>query len=166
MSDVTDNAENQSEHVFRLIYNSHSLIAQEDGTSELGDIFTTARRNNKRLGVTGALVISEGAFAQALEGDEAVVRELYEHISHDERHERVTLLEADAVEGRTFGRWAMAKVAEDGGPDIRLLSNASKGRIVAAGTDGHVTPEQETVLAYMRESLAGAVEASPPDARR
>ena len=64
--------------------------------------------------MTGALVISEGAFAQALEGDEAVVRELYEHISHDERHERVTLLEADAVEGRTFGRWAMAKVAEDG----------------------------------------------------
>ena len=35
MSDVTDNAENQSEHVFRLIYNSHSLIAQEDGTSSL-----------------------------------------------------------------------------------------------------------------------------------
>ena len=47
----------------------------------------------------------------------------------------------------------MAKVAEDGGPDIRVLSNAGKGTLVLASPDGHVTPEQETVLAVMRESI-------------
>jgi len=47
----------------------------------------------------------------------------------------------------------MAKVAQDGGPDIRLLSHADRGRIVAAGPDRHVTPGQETVLEFMRNSL-------------
>jgi Sensors of blue-light using FAD len=83
-----------------------------------------------------------------------VVRDLYERISQDERHDKVTLLEAHAVGGRTFGRWAMAKVAQDGGPDIRLLSNADRGRIVSAGADHHITPEQDTVLEFMRSSLA------------
>ena len=154
MSDVADTAENESQQVFRLIYNSHSCIAPDDGVTELGAIFTTARRNNKRLGVTGALVITEDAFAQTLEGDEPVVRELYEHICRDPRHESVSLLEAETVDGRSFGRWAMAKVAADGGPDIRLLSNATRGTIVSAGPDGHLTPEQEKVLAFMRESIA------------
>jgi len=154
MSEATATTENDSQRVFRLIYRSHSCIAPDGNATELGDIFTTARRNNKRLGVTGALVITDDTFAQTLEGDEAVVRELYESICSDPRHKDVTLLKAETVEGRTFGRWAMAKVAADGGPDIRLLSNASKGTIVLAGSDGHVTPEQESVLALMRESIA------------
>jgi hypothetical protein len=138
--------------IFRLIYNSHSRI-EGDRSAALGDIFTTARRNNQRLGVTGALVTTEAGFAQTLEGDEAVVRDLYDSICRDGRHDQVHLLEADTVDDRTFGRWAMAKVAEDGGPDIRLLSNAAKGGIVAAGPDGHVTPEQEAVLGRMRDSI-------------
>ncbi|MGI8714897.1 MAG: BLUF domain-containing protein [Solirubrobacteraceae bacterium] len=152
MSDATDTADSQP--VFRLIYNSHSLIAPDQSQSELGAIFTTARRNNKRLGVTGALVITEEAFVQALEGDESVVRDLFDGISRDERHDRVKVVEAQTVAARTFGRWAMAKVAADGGPDIRLLSNAQRGSIVAAGADHHITPEQETVLAQMRASVA------------
>jgi hypothetical protein len=142
-----------SERVFRLIYSSHSRIAEGEAKAELGAIFTTARRNNKRLGVTGALVITGDAFAQTLEGDEVVVRELYESICGDSRHDRVTLLDEETVDGRTFGRWAMAQVSEDGGPDIRLMSNADKGKIVAASPDSHVTPDQETVLGFMRDSI-------------
>jgi hypothetical protein len=139
--------------MFRLIYRSQSRIAAEDAKPELGAIFATARRNNKRLGVTGALIISDDAFAQALEGEEPVVRELYETICRDPRHEGVTLIGAEAVAERVFGRWAMAKVAEDGGPDIRLASNAGKRTIVAVGADEHLTPEQDTLLASMRQAL-------------
>ena len=147
MSDATD-----VEPTFRLMYRSHSLIAADKRKTSLGSIFTTARRNNRQL---GALVISDDHFVQALEGDESVVRDLYARIGQDSRHEDVTLLEAEVVDGRVFGRWAMAKVATDGGSDIRLMSNASKGVIVATpGADPSVTPEQETVLAYMRDSIA------------
>jgi hypothetical protein len=154
MSDVPATGEADDQPVFRLIYRSHSRIAAGDGKSQLGDIFTSARRNNRDLGVTGALVTTDEDFAQALEGDEAVVRELFARIRADARHEDVTVIEEDTVPGRIFGRWAMAKVAESGGPDIRLLSHADKRSIVMAGPDGHVTPEQESVLARMRESIA------------
>ena len=155
MTDMLGDAAGESESVFRLIYHSQSLIASDQRRSELGKIFTTARRNNKRLGVTGALMVSGDSFVQTLEGDEAVVRDLYAAITQDARHDSVSLLEEQVVDGRTFGRWAMAKVGTDGASDIRLLSNASKGVIVAVpGTDPSVTREQETVLSSMRESLA------------
>jgi len=142
--------------VFRLIYSSRSLLAPADEPGELGSIFTAARQNNRALGITGALLAADHAFAQTLEGEERAVRDLYERIARDPRHEELTILEEGDVDGRVFGRWAMAKVADGGGPDIRLMSNASVGQIVAAGPDSHVTPEQEQVIGFMRESLVGA----------
>jgi hypothetical protein len=141
--------------VFRLVYRSHSVIPAESRRAGLGEIFTTARRNNKALDVTGALMISDDAFVQVLEGDEPAVRGLYATINGDDRHRDVTLLKEETVADRAFGRWAMAKVADDGGSDIRLLSNAAKGVIVALpGADAPATAEQEDLLAFMRESLA------------
>ncbi len=155
MSDATGPSDQDTQHVFRLIYRSHSLIAPDQRRTELGAIFTTARQTNRRLGITGALMISEDAFVQTLEGEESAVRELYASIAQDPRHDHVTILEEQTAVERTFGRWAMAKVSEDDGPDIRLLSNARKGVIVLApGQDQTVTAAQETVLALMRKSLA------------
>jgi hypothetical protein len=147
---------NEPAPVFRLIYCSHSTIDPERTRAELGAIFATARRNNREIGVTGALVVADDWFVQTLEGEEPVVRKLYEQIANDSRHEQVTLLEATNVEDRTFGRWAMARVSEDGGPDIRLLSNAKAGTIVEAGADHHISSEQESVLAFMRGSVTAA----------
>ena len=146
--------------VFRLVYRSRSVVVPESRRTELGAIFTAARSNNKGLDITGALLITESAFAQTLEGEERAVRALFERIGRDPRHESITVLEEAHVDGRVFGRWAMAKVAEDGGPDIRMMSNAARGQIVAAGPDSHVTPEQEQIIGFMRESLL-EVEAPP-----
>ncbi len=141
--------------MFRLVYRSHSAIPAAERTAGLGEIFATARRNNKALDVTGALMISDDAFVQVLEGDEAAVRALYARIGADDRHQDVTLLKEEDVGGRTFGRWAMAKVADGGGADIRLMSNAGKGVIVAVPrADASITAEQEEILAFMRETLA------------
>ena len=84
-----------------------------------------------------------------LEGDEAAVRELYGTISDDSRHDHVTLLETRAVTNRIFSRWAMARVSEDGEADIPLIAHVD-GISPAAGH--RVTPEQESVLAFMREA--------------
>ena len=77
---------------FRLIYRSHNRIPGDRRKAELGAIFSAARSTNKRLDVTGALLTSGDWFVQALEGDEAVVRDLYERIGKDARHERVVEL--------------------------------------------------------------------------
>ena len=95
MSDVTDGASTTGE-TFRLMYLSHDLIEPEDRKKALGALFSQARSNNKRRGITGALLVSGNTFIQTLEGEESVVRQVYETIRRDPRHEAVELLETAA----------------------------------------------------------------------
>lgn len=149
---MTDAPADNTGTVFRLIYRSHSLILAADRKRELGEIFSVARSKNKKRAVTGALLITEDQFVQALEGPEQVVRPLYERICEDRRHDKVELLENGDVPGRVFGRWAMAKVGADSEADIPLLTNVDKGGISPA-QPRPATAEQQPVLGFMRQSL-------------
>jgi Sensors of blue-light using FAD len=158
---MTETAAGDSGPVFRLTYRSHSRIGTAERKQQLGEIFSVARSANKKLGVTGALLINDDQFVQTLEGPEPAVRDLYTKISKDRRHEHVELLESGDVAGRVFGRWAMAKMAADGEPDIPLLTNVDKGGISPA-QPRPATEAQEAVLGLMRQSLRRAG-ASAPD---
>ena len=138
-----------TEQTFRLMYRSRDLIPAEARKAELGRLFTEARSNNKKRGITGALLLSEDRFVQVLEGDEAAVRALFTHIERDGRHDSVSVLESGMVARRLFARWAMAKVAEDGEPDIPLIAHV-EGISPAAGRG--TTPEQDQVLDAMRSA--------------
>ena len=140
-----------AESVFRLIYRSQSLIDPAQRSPELASIFTTARSNNRGHAITGALMVTDTTFVQALEGEEDEVRALYETIEKDSRHEQVDVLEQTEAP-RAFGRWAMAEVATDDRPDRRLVSNPSSAEIVKMGRDPSITPEQEEVLAFLRDA--------------
>jgi hypothetical protein len=137
------------DRVFRLIYRSRSAIPQPDRKVALGKIFSQARSKNKGQHITGALLVSGDWFAQVLEGDEALVRELYRKIGQDQRHDQVTLLETHTLTNRIFSRWAMARVSEDGESDIPLIAHVD-GISPAAGN--RATPDQESVLSFMREA--------------
>jgi len=152
---MTETAADGAGPVFRLIYRSHSRIAAAGRKQELGEIFSVARSSNKKLGVTGALLITDDQFVQALEGPEQVVRDLYTKINKDKRHEHVELLESGDVPARVFGKWAMAEVAADGEPDIPLLANVDKGGISPAQPRPG-SAAQEPVLDLMRQSLRHA----------
>jgi len=136
---------------FRLIYRSHNRIPAAQRKSEHGAIFSVARSQNKKADITGALLISGDWFVQALEGDEPAVKALYDHISKDRRHERVSVIDEQDVEERVFSRWSMARVSEDGEPDIPLLMNVDKGGASPAAPRP-TTPEQDAVLDRMREA--------------
>jgi Sensors of blue-light using FAD len=152
---MTDAAAGDSGPVFRLIYHSRSRISAAERKYQLGEIFSVARSMNKKIGVTGALLITDDEFVQTLEGSEPVVRRLYAKIYKDKRHEHVELLETGDVPERVFGKWAMAKVAADGEPDIPLLTNVDKGGISPAQPRS-TTEAQETVLDFMRQALRHA----------
>lgn len=138
------------DQVFRLIYRSKNRIPPADRKITLGAVFSKSRSNNKGKHITGALLVSGDWFAQVLEGNESLVRELYGKIEADARHDHITLLETRAAVNRIFSRWAMARVAEDGESDIPLIAHAD-GISPAAGH--RTTPEQESVLGFMREAL-------------
>ncbi len=147
---MADETTEQAAGTFRLIYRSHDLIPPEGRRAALGELFSHARSNNKRLELTGALLVSDDWFVQTLEGEEATVRGLFASIEQDPRHDRVEVLEADPVSGRVFSRWSMARVAEDGEHDIPLI--AHRDGIHAAAPRLDHTEEQEGILKVMRDA--------------
>ena len=94
--------------LFFLLYVSRSLLRLPDEAGEVERIVTVARRENERLGVTGALIFTQAHFAQVLEGDRAAVETLMERIGRDPRHDMVTIVSAGERDGRLFGQWSMA----------------------------------------------------------
>lgn len=70
-------------------------------------ILSSARRNNVRDGITGALICREDLYMQLLEGAEPLVQEAYKRISADSRHTEVRLLFAGSADARLFPEWAM-----------------------------------------------------------
>jgi hypothetical protein len=102
--------------LYSLAYFSRNTI--EDGSGQMQahieQILVSARRNNAANGVTGALLFSDGCFAQVLEGPRDEVEAIFETIQCDPRHRDVTILHLHAVEHRSFGAWSMAFGGIDG----------------------------------------------------
>src|SRR4051812_40466226 len=98
--------------LFSLAYRSCSLIQESttDGLSELTRLLETARARNKGLDVTGALIFSEGLFAQILEGEETAVKQIFQSIQRDRRHTDLYVLPNEPYEQRRFQSWSMAFV--------------------------------------------------------
>jgi len=97
--------------LLRLAYVSRSALPGNLKSREaIADILTSARRNNKATGVTGALLVTDAAFAQVLEGEQAAVEATYKRITLDRRHHDIVLLLREPISERQFPQWAMAHI--------------------------------------------------------
>ena len=98
------------EKVYRVLYCSRNCIdgRPEQQLQEVQSILASSRKNNGADGITGALLFSQGMFAQVLEGPLEQVERTFERIQGDMRHADVTVLEAGFVEARDFPEWSMA----------------------------------------------------------
>lgn len=139
---------------FRLVYRSHSRISHDEREAVLGQIFDVARAKNKAAGVTGALLITDHYFVQALEGEEPVVRSLYERISEDQRHDDVVLMDERSVPSRLFPRWAMAQVSAAGHADVPLHTIDG---VISRAADHPSTRDQAAFLRFMRNTIGADV---------
>ncbi len=99
----------------RVLYCSRNLIPgdPESVAADIRSILAASRRNNARDGVTGALLFSQGCFAQVLEGPLDAVESAFERIQCDERHSDVTVLQSGPVTARDFPDWSMAFTGPD-----------------------------------------------------
>ena len=98
-------------NIVRLTYASR--LTKKLGPKALEKIMVVSRRNNQKLGVTGALCHSPRGFLQILEGPANTVNELYNRIVKDTRHSAVTLLEYAPIPYRDFENWSMAYFRAD-----------------------------------------------------
>ena len=91
--------------IIHLIY--ASVATQNFGAVELTELLQQSREANERLGLTGILLYSDGSFFQVLEGEVAVVDQLYAKIRRDKRHEQSTLIIREPIVRRSFANWSM-----------------------------------------------------------
>lgn len=99
----------------RLVYLSRNDISGTNDTlqSEMSQILRSARENNSKRNVTGALMFNAEVFAQVLEGPHDELESLFAHIESDERHSEISMLDFGPVESRGFPEWAMAYVGDE-----------------------------------------------------
>ena len=96
--------------LYRLIYYSANTIVglEEEVTESVAQILRTSQRNNAAVGVSGALMFTDGLFAQILEGPRGAVETVFDRIQLDDRHGEVRLLAFEPVARRSFAHWSMA----------------------------------------------------------
>jgi Mg2+ and Co2+ transporter CorA len=91
--------------MYRLVYVS---TAKTDlGPEDIGRILDVSQSNNHERYITGFLAHNGRNFMQALEGEYDEVREIYDRILADDRHEGVVQLLGENISQRAFPDWAM-----------------------------------------------------------
>ena len=115
----------------RIIYRSQPFGFD---TAMLAGILSAARRNNPRLGITGALVCRHDLYLQLIEGPGEAIDALYAQIEADDRHFDVRLLLSEAMGERLFPNWAML--------DDTAPSQFWSAQDVAAGALEGANPEE------------------------
>jgi hypothetical protein len=91
--------------MFSLTYVSSAV--KPFSPRELRDLLEICVRNNRRLEVTGMLLYRDGKFMQVLEGEESVVKGVYEKLGRDPRHSGLVALLRGSVSDRNFPDWSM-----------------------------------------------------------
>lgn len=104
---------------YQLVYSSSP--AKKMMQSHLYIILRNARLKNKRSNITGLLVFTDGIFLQVLEGEENIVKTIFETIQSDTRHQDITILFEGYVGDRAFPNWEMAYSS----PSARDMANWS-----------------------------------------
>lgn len=148
-------------NIVRLTYVSR--LAKGVNHAALEKIAAVSRRNNPKLGVTGALCSSPRGFLQILEGPPEAVNEIFQRIVLDRRNTGVTLLEYAKVPFREFENWSMAYVRSD---EIAkaLLHKYSTHRVFDPFTMGPV--QARVFLLAVTELNAKHLERQKAEARR
>lgn len=85
-------------HTIVYISNAINLLKEK----KLDELFLQSLKNNTSKDITGILLYKEGTFIQILEGKELVVKQLFENISKDSRHNHLTKILDRGIQKRLF----------------------------------------------------------------
>jgi len=132
----------------QLIYSSRPFGYD---SAMLGGILIAARRNNRRDGLTGALICRHDIYLQLLEGPDDAVTAAYARIVRDDRHLDLAVLSSTAVAARMFPQWDM--LDDPARSWLWSPAEVADGIVETAGSAAAVA-----VFARVAEELAVATE--------
>lgn len=91
-----------------------SVQTQVMTKQEVENFLFKIREKNKRLAITGVLLLIQGKFVQYIEGPAEEIEAVYAKIKTDPRHNELLLLDQGDTSTRQFKNWDMAyKEVED-----------------------------------------------------
>ncbi len=90
--------------LYQLVYASRPFGFDD---AMLNGILLSARANNTRDGITGALICRADIYLQLLEGSERAVETAFARIARDDRHLEVNRRFCAPADERLFPKWAM-----------------------------------------------------------
>jgi len=85
-----------------------SAQAQTLRDKDIEDLLFNAREKNRRLAITGVLLLIQGKFIQYIEGYEEDIDSVYDSIKVDTRHNDLLLLDSGYIDKRQYKNWSMA----------------------------------------------------------
>jgi Sensors of blue-light using FAD len=105
----------------------HSIYASTAASifkeSDIPSLLEHVRAANAQRAISGMLLYIEGGFFQVLEGDDAVVDDLYSRIERDRRHCKMTLIIREPIAVRDFSEWTMGFCTVDSVEAGSLIGN-------------------------------------------
>lgn len=130
-----------NKNVFQLTYRSRA--AEGLTTSQIMEIVDEAVGFNNPHDITGCLVFDQGFFIQLLEGEKAIVEQLYTKIKKDKRHFQFEILSKGWTSERQFKSWDMGYISMEDyalGEKAELVSKARKA-LDTISTKNDFTPK-------------------------
>lgn len=73
----------------------------------LSHIYSSSRKNNQRIGVSGMLSFRNGYYLQVIEGGDFEVNKLFARICSDDRHKDISVIFNTSISQRSFPKWSM-----------------------------------------------------------
>ena len=145
--------------IFTTAYTSEMVRPMSD--VELIDLLVDSRTRNAARGVTGLLLYRSGRVMQMLEGEAAVVRDLYDRIRRDVRHTNVTNVWTSSAARRRFPTWTMGfeNLEQDdrAGSSHALADRDERDVFSPLPLERSITPEQQDYLERRQAALRRAL---------
>lgn len=102
-----------------------SIQSQVLTNQDIESMLFHIREKNKRLAITGILLLIQGKFVQYIEGQATEIDKVYESIKKDSRHNELILLDSGEIESRQFKDWSMAYKKVGDGEIKDILGHSS-----------------------------------------
>jgi AraC-like DNA-binding protein len=103
---------------FELSYKSD--FSENTINKDVEKIIETSLINNKRLNITGCLIVYQKSFFQILEGPKTNVLSVFKKIENDKRHKNVNLIWKGSKVNRLFEDWSMALISKKGNLNLKI----------------------------------------------
>lgn len=134
-----------------LVYISRATQPVTD--AELQALARISQENNKKVDITGVLIMNGQYFLQVLEGPSDAVNQAYTRILRDPRHKDMVIIHTALHKQRIFGEWFMRAINLDNTNANLDIPGFKKQMLGMIQGDEHARENTLALLSHFNEKL-------------